>query len=138
MLTNAKFHHVGVAVSSIERMRPFYSSMGYQISEPVIEPIQKVRVAYARKDGFPTIEMLEPTDATSPAAKVLERNGCSPYHFCYEVSDLKAAIAEMRKEGGFMPLGHPIPGHGLDDALMVFCYNKDIGLIQIMETKKSN
>lgn len=137
MLENAKFHHLGMAVSSVELATPFYASMGYSVSEPVIEPIQKVRVAYARKEGFPTVELLEPTDETSPAAKVIARNGCSPYHVCYEVPDIKAAVAEMRKEGGFMPLGRPIPGHGLDDALMVFCYNKDVGLIQIMETKKS-
>lgn len=135
MISSARFHHIGVAVVSIEKCSPFYSSMGYTVSEPVIEPIQKVRVAYARRDGFPTVEMLEPIDESSPAAKVISRNGNSPYHVCYEVNDIKGFISQMRKQG-FMPLGKPIPGHGLDDALMAFCYNKDVGLIQVMETKK--
>jgi len=135
MLENGKFHHIGMAVASIEKATPFYRLSGYSVSEPVIEPIQKVRVCYARKDGFPTMELLEPLDETSPVSKVLQRNGGNtPYHVCYEVPDIKSAVGEMRKNG-FMPLGRPIPGHGLDDALMVFCFNKDVGLVQIMETK---
>ena len=137
MLEDAKFHHIGIAVSSIEKTKPFYLSAGYVVSEAVIESVQKVKVAYAWRDGFPPMELLEPLDATSPVCKILAKNGNTPYHVCYEVPDIKAAVAEMRKDGGFMPLGRPIPGHGLDDALMVFCYNKDVGLIQIMETKKS-
>lgn len=135
MLANARFHHIGFAVASIDKAKWFYMSAGYEVSEPVIEPVQKVRVAYARKPGFPTTEMLEPLDETSPVCRTLAKNGNTPYHVCYEVDDLKAAIAEGRKEG-FLPLGRPIPGHGLDDALMIFLYNQDVGLIQIMETKK--
>ena len=135
MLSDAKFHHIGFAVASIEKAKAFYLSAGYEVSEPVIEPVQKVRVAYARKPGFPTAELLEPIDETSPVCKTLSKNGNTPYHVCYEVADLKTAIAEGRKEG-FLPLGRPLPGHGLDDALMIFLYRQDVGLIQVMETKK--
>lgn len=135
MLENAKFHHIGFAVASIEKTKEFYISAGYELSEPVIEPVQKVRVAYAHKPGFPTAELLEPLDETSPVCKTLAKNGNAPYHVCYEVGDLKTAVAEGRKEG-FLPLGRPVPGHGLDDAFMVFLYKQDVGLIQIMETKR--
>ena len=135
MLENARFHHIGFAVASIDTVRDFYLSAGYAVSDPVVEPIQKVRVAYAKKSGFPTAELLEPLDNTSPVCKTLSKNGNTPYHVCYEVDDIKLAIAEGRKEG-FLPLGRPVPGHGLGDALMVFLYNQGVGLIQIMETKK--
>lgn len=134
MLEDAKFHHIGFAVASIEKAKPFYLSAGYVVSEPVIEPVQKVRVAYARRDGFPTMELLEPLDDTAPVCKILAKNGNTPYHCCYEVPDIKATIVEARKEG-FLPLGRPVPGHGLDDALMIFLYNKNVGLVQVMETK---
>lgn len=134
MLEDAKFHHIGIAVASVEKAGVFYRSAGYVVSEPVIEPVQKVRVAYARRDGFPTMELLEPLDDTAPVCKILAKNGNTPYHCCYEVADLKATIDEARKEG-FLPLGRPVPGHGLDDALMIFLYNKDVGLVQVMETK---
>mgnify|MGYP000720399455 CR=1 FL=1 len=134
MLENATFHHIGTAVASIDKVKPFYQSMGYTVSDTVIEPVQKVYVAYARKEGFPTVEMLEPLDETSPVQGILKKNGNTPYHMCYTVDKLSDAIAEMRKEG-FRPLSKPVPGHGLDDALMVFLYNINYGLIQVMENK---
>ena len=134
MLENATFHHIGTAVASIDKVKPFYQSMGYTVSDTVIEPVQKVYVAYARKKGFPTVEMLEPLDETSPVQGILKKNGNTPYHMCYAVDNLSDAIAEMRKEG-FRPLSKPVPGHGLDDALMVFLYNINYGLIQVMENK---
>lgn len=134
MLENATFHHIGTAVASIDKVKPFYQSMGYTVSDTVIEPVQKVYVAYARKEGFPTVEMLEPLDETSPVQGILKKNGNIPYHMCYAVDNLSDAIAEMRKEG-FRPLSKPVPGHGLDDALMVFLYNINYGLIQVMENK---
>lgn len=134
MLENATFHHIGTAVASIDKVKPFYQLMGYTVSDTVIEPVQKVYVAYARKEGFPTVEMLEPLDETSPVQGILKKNGNTPYHMCYAVDNLSDAIAEMRKEG-FRPLSKPVPGHGLDDALMVFLYNINYGLIQVMENK---
>lgn len=134
MLENATFHHIGTAVASIDKVKPFYQSMGYTVSDTVIEPVQKVYVAYARKEGFPTVEMLEPLDETSPVLGILKKNGNTPYHMCYAVDNLSDAIAEMRKEG-FRPLSKPVPGHGLDDALMVFLYSINYGLIQVMENK---
>lgn len=134
MLENATFHHIGTAVASIDKVKPFYQSMGYTVSDTVIEPVQKVYVAYARKEGFPTVEMLEPLDETSPVLGILKKNGNTPYHMCYAVDNLSDAIAEMHKEG-FRPLSKPVPGHGLDDALMVFLYNINYGLIQVMENK---
>ena len=134
MLENAIFHHIGTAVKSIEKVKYIYLSMGYTVTDTVIVPVQKVYVAYAKKKGFPTIEMLEPLDDTSPVKGILNKNGNTPYHMCWAVSDLQATIADMRKEG-FRPLSKPVPGHGLDDALMVFLYNINYGLIQIMEIK---
>ncbi len=134
MLANALFHHIGFAVQAIDKAKSFWLMAGYTLSDSVVEPVQKVRVAYARKEGFPTVELLEPIDETSPVCKILAKNGNTPYHLCYEVASIKETISEARKDG-FMPLGRPVPGHGLDDAIMVFLYNKDVGLIQVMETK---
>jgi len=135
MLKNATFHHIGIAVASINKVKTFYLSAGYVVSEPVIEPIQKVRVSYARKEGFPTVELLEPLDEKSPVHNILKKNGNIPYHICYAVDNIQEAMKEARAEG-FIPLGKPIPGRGLDDAMMFFVYNKNVGLLQIMEKTK--
>lgn len=123
MLKNATFHHIGYAVFSIEDAKTVFISMGYTVSETVLEPIQKVYVAYACKECSPTIEMLEPEDEKSPIVQILKKNGCAPYHICYAVDNIETAIKEAKSEG-FIPLTKPLPGHGLDDALMLFLYKK--------------
>lgn len=52
MLENAIFHHIGTAVKSIEKVKSIYLSMGYTVTGTVIEPVQKVYVAYAKKKVF--------------------------------------------------------------------------------------
>lgn len=137
MIAKSEFHHIGIAVFSIEDAKPYYLDAGYDVSETICEYTQKVKVAYARKEGSPTIELLEPLDNTSPVVNILNKNGCTPYHICYAVEDLGIALKEARLKG-FMPLAKPVPGHGLGDALMVFLYNKNVGLIQLMEKHKNN
>jgi methylmalonyl-CoA/ethylmalonyl-CoA epimerase len=132
MLKEAKFHHIGIAVLSIDAIKPFYTAMGYEVSDTVIEPVQLVKVAYARKGGCPVMELLEPLNEKSPVQNILKRMGNTPYHVCFEVPNLSDAIKEARA-WGFLPLAKPVPGRGLDNAMMLFLYNKNVGLIQIME-----
>lgn len=132
MLKECKFHHIGIAVFNIEKTAIEYIDAGYTISEIIIEPVQKVKVAYAYKEGFPTIELLAPLNEKSPVCAVLKSRGVSPYHVCYAVSNIALAIQEL-KERKFMALARPVPGHGLNDALTVFMYKKDTGLIQLVE-----
>lgn len=132
MLKECTFHHIGIAVNSIEETAKYYEFAGYTISDIIIEPVQKVKVAYARKEGFPLMELLEPLNESSPIQNILKQRGCGPYHVCYQVSDINKAILEL-KGMKYMPLAKPVPGHGLDDALTVFLYQKQVGLIQLVE-----
>jgi methylmalonyl-CoA/ethylmalonyl-CoA epimerase len=136
MFDKSKLHHIGWAVSSVEKASLVFRDMGYRITEPVLEPVQKVRVSYCYREGFPTVELLEPTEDSSPVARIIKKmGGSTPYHCCYAVDNIDNAVSEARIHG-FLPLGKPIPGHGLDDALMVFLYHKDIGLVQIVEIEQ--
>lgn len=128
------FHHIGVAVSSVEKATEMYHKLGYEVSESIIEPTQKVIVRYATKVNSPIIELLEPLNESSPITSVIKRSGSGPYHVCYAVNDITEAVVEMKKQG-FMPLSRPVPGNGLDGALTVFLYNKTVGLIQLAEIK---
>lgn len=132
MTADAKFHHIGYAVNDIEKARKEFTDSGYHVTDTVIEPVQRVYVAYAKKEGSPTIELLQPLDDKSPIVKVLSKNGSAPYHICYAVPDIESAIRELRGRK-YLPLSKPIPGRGLDDALMVFMFNKEIGLIQLVQ-----
>src|SRR4051812_35154741 len=62
---HARFHHVGLAVRSIEDVMP----TGAEI---VLEPNQGVRLAFMRLHGI-TIELLEPAGEDSPISASLQK-----------------------------------------------------------------
>ncbi len=98
-MSTKKISHVGIAVKSIEASLPFYREvlgLSFEGTEDV--PEQKVRVAFLGV-GESRVELLEATSADSPVAKFLEKNGEGMHHLAYEVDDLDAALAELRKRG---------------------------------------
>lgn len=133
MVTGLRFHHIGYAVKSLQKAKKCFEQLGYSIGEDLIVDTQDARVSYARKDGSPLIELLEPMSVNSPVQKILDVRG-GVYHICYAVEDIYEAIKQMQKER-FILLAEPVVGHGLDDALTSFMYNRDIGLIQLAEIK---
>ena len=121
------FDHIGIAVFDIEKAAFDYRALGYEVGEAKNVDVFQAKAAYASKVNSPTIELLEPADEKSPVAS-------GPYHTCYAVCDIQEAMLEMRRNS-FLPLGKPVPGPGLDNALTVFMYKKSIGLIQLVERK---
>lgn len=94
-----KINHIGIAVNNIETSIPFYRDtlgMTYEGDEVVAE--QKVKVAFLAV-GESRIELLEPTAEDSPVAKFLAKNGEGVHHIAYEVADLAAALADLKRDG---------------------------------------
>jgi methylmalonyl-CoA/ethylmalonyl-CoA epimerase len=134
ILAQSRFHHIGIAVPSVKQAAVFYKEAGYTVSDEIIEPTQKVIVVSAKRANEPIIELLEPLNDESPVVNILKRSGGGggAYHICYAVKNINYAIDELRKKK-FFPLGKPVPGKGVDNALTVFLYNKIVGLIQLVE-----
>ena len=88
MLSKFKFHHIGVATHSIAQTSKYYVDIDFRISEIIFDPIQNVNICFIHKEGFPSIELIEPISDLSPVAKIIQKVGVSPYHFCYEVDDV--------------------------------------------------
>ena len=126
------FDHIGIAVFDMDKACADYKMLGYKVGGVKNVDVCQARAAYATKEGSPTIELLQPVGETSPVAKMLKQRGAGPYHTCYGVADIGAATAALRQQG-FLPLGKPVPGPGLGNALTVFLYKKSVGLIQIVE-----
>lgn len=93
-----EFHHVGVAVRSIARALDDYVGLfGYRkISTTLEVPSEHVRVCFLEAPSGERIELVEGLDETSPVAGVLDRTGGGPYHLCYSVPDLDAAVDWLR------------------------------------------
>ena len=104
------FHHIGVAVRSLEDAIPTYRDLfGYElVSGPFDDPIQKVSVCFlSRGDGDPWIELVAPLSEDSPVKGTLKKGG-GTYHICYTVPDIEDAIRHLTGLGCFLVSG-PAP-----------------------------
>lgn len=127
------FHHIGIACHSIDKTKAFYVQMGYQAAPVVDDPIQHVRVCFLENgDKAPRIELLEPLDEQSPIMRTLASVGVTPYHTCYEVTDIEAAVAALRKQR-FLLVNGPVPACALGNRRIAFLFQKNTGLIEVVE-----
>ncbi|MBQ9555334.1 MAG: VOC family protein [Muribaculaceae bacterium] len=128
------FHHIGIACRDIEKTKPFYLAMGYAAADIVEDPLQHVRVCFLDKEGAPRLELLEPLDDKNPVSRILTSVGVTPYHVCYEVQDMDVSIKALRGQR-FLLVNGPVPACAMGDRLVAFLFKKDVGLIELVETK---
>jgi len=118
----ARFHHIGLAVKSIEEVCPE--------CQPFAEQTQRVSLAFIDFNGV-RIELLEPLGDASPIAKNL-RDGVKLLHLCYEVADLEEAV-ELSRSAGFHRLTRPVPTPVFDNRRIVWVFSKQYGLFELLE-----
>ena len=128
------FHHIGIACRDIAKTQAFYLGQGYTASPVVEDPLQHVRISFLEKEDAPRIELLEPLDDQSPVARTLATSGVSPYHMCYEVEDIEAAVNHLRGQR-FLLANGPVPACAMDDRRIAFLFQKNTGLIELVEAQ---
>jgi methylmalonyl-CoA/ethylmalonyl-CoA epimerase len=103
-------NHVGIAVRSIDEQKAYYETQIGAEFECIEEvPSQKVRVAFFKINDV-RIELLEPTDPSSPVAKFLEKRGEGLHHLAFTVDDIQSRIADLKESGLQMIDESPRPG----------------------------
>lgn len=132
MLPEFKFHHIGVAVNSIDATAAIYEGGGYRMSDIIFDPIQNVNICWLTRKGFPTVELLAPVDGTSPVCKTLEKNGVTPYHTCYTVENIDEAAKKLRKDR-YVMVSKPAEAVAFKGSRVAFFFNKAVGLIELVE-----
>ena len=135
MLADFRFHHIGIAVKSIDETAAMYVSAGYEKSETVYDPVQNVHICFLSKESMPLTELLAPNDEASPVYQTLQKNGVTPYHCCYEVDDLEETVDKLRKIR-YVATSKPVPAIALGGRRVCFLYHKKVGLIELVESKK--
>lgn len=132
MLPELNFHHIGIITHSIRETSFNYLQSGFSCSQKVYDPIQKVYICFLEKSGHPRIELIEPDSELSSVTNILEKNGVSPYHFCYEVDDLNETINKLI-EMNYVLLSDPVKANALKNRLICFLYKKEQGLIELVQ-----
>jgi methylmalonyl-CoA/ethylmalonyl-CoA epimerase len=92
-------HHLGVAVEDLDAALVTYEHLfGAEVEHRATVDDQGVRAASVRI-GAARVELLEPLGADTPVGRFLAKRGPGMHHVAYEVSDLRATIAELAEAG---------------------------------------
>lgn len=139
MTENITFHHLGVAVSDLEKAQAFYSqAFGYRmVSGPYDDPIQQVRVCFlalaAQRSA--TLELVCPSNSTSPVNIYLAK-GAGAYHLCFEVDDITTALDQLW-QSGCVVVSQPVPAVAFGGRRIAWCFAPTRQLVELVERQSA-
>ncbi len=94
-----KVEHIGVAVESIEKaIHVFRDLLGIPLEKMCELDAIKTKIAFFPVDGC-TIELIEPMNPSSPAAKFIQKRGEGIHHICLGVENIEAALRHYESQG---------------------------------------
>lgn len=123
--------HIGYAVNDIQKTAQYYVDGGWSLSKIYDENVQNTKIAFLTKVGMPTIELVSPLDGESPVDNILKHSGVAPYHICYVVDDMMAAVEELYEEG-FKPLFMPVKSVAMNNREICYLYHLELGAIELV------
>ena len=130
-----RLHHIGMVVSDIDdHVKHMREYLNFELSaQPVVDQLQRVKVAFINTNTDVSIELIEPVDEKSPVYQFLRKGG-GLNHLCYSVSDINATIDSL-SEKGCLVVSEPKPAVVFDGRFIAFLYSPDRQLIVLLESE---
>lgn len=125
------FDHIAVATGSINDSKKIFNDLGFVAGEVIEDNVQNVRVCFLNTAGFPAVELVEGVDSKSPVSQIITKMGVTPYHLCFRVNDIEEGIKYYQKNG-FIKISQINYAKAFDSKI-VFMYNKNFGLLELVE-----
>lgn len=129
-------HHIGYAVSDIEKSLRTFEMGGYRRQSKIIDdPSRNVRIAFVKnRTGGILIELVTPLDHGSPVSRLLEdhKNVAVPYHFCYEVENVRRMIKQLKRQSYYL-IQDALPAVAIENRNVAFLLHSDTGMIELLE-----
>jgi methylmalonyl-CoA/ethylmalonyl-CoA epimerase len=128
-----KIEHIGVAVQDIEKsVHLFRDLLGIPLEKVYESEAIKTKIAFFPL-GDSTIELIEPMNPASPAAKFIQKRGEGIHHICLGVENVEAALNDFAAKG--IELLDQKPRRTQDGRLIAFLNPKSTNgvLIELME-----
>ena len=127
-----KIHHVGYLAKSIEKTEKKFFELGYEVESPTAyDEIGKINIEFLVNGDY-RVELIQPMNEESPMYPLLKRFKNSPYHFCYEVEDLDASVAELSGKG-YTVIQEPEIAPCIEGKKVCFLNNISMGIIELVE-----
>lgn len=118
-----KIEHIGIAVKNMDDANVLFEKM-LGVPSYKMEAVEGegVLTSFFQR-GNNKIELLVATNPESPIAKFLEKKGEGIHHIAFDVDDIEAEIARLKKEG--FVLINEVPKKGADNKWVVFLHPKN-------------
>ncbi len=131
MVEVIKFHHIGYLVKNLEKSAIAFENLGYKRMNGSFDPIQKADILFLEM-GKITVELISP-HSDSEIYSLLKKYKNTPYHICYEVSDMNAVINDL-KEKGYVLFRSPVYACVISEkAVVSFLFNQNVGIIELVQ-----
>lgn len=128
--------HICFAVKNLDEGISYWSHVfGYkQMTEIIINSLQKVKVTFLHKDNSLTIKLIEPLKDNFSLINFVNRGG-GFHHICFKCDNINEGVEEL-KEKGLITLVPPQPGEAFNNHSISFLlarYGLNIELIDTDE-----
>ena len=128
-----RLDHVAIAVADLDAAENAYRhllNLKWIGREEV--PGQKVMTSMFQV-GQTRLELICPTAPDSPIAAFLQKRGPGLHHLCFEVDDIEAEMARLKREGAH--LLNETPSAGVGGSRIAFLHPSDAAgvLIELVE-----
>jgi methylmalonyl-CoA/ethylmalonyl-CoA epimerase len=131
-----RVEHIAIAVRNIEdMMKMFQDKFGLELE--YTEEINQTKLAMYPV-GETYVELLQGKIPSTRTAQWIEKKGQGIFHICFEVDDIRAALAELKAKNMKLMNDEPITGHA--NSLIAFIDPESTGdiLIELVELSKTN
>lgn len=121
--------HIGVAVETLEKGKPFWETLGLGPMTTEHVPSEKVMTGFFKLGNSSNIELLESTDPDGTIAKYVAKRGPGIHHICLRVNDIRAILKQLKANG--VQLINEEPKIGAHNCEVAFIHPKSTGGILI-------
>ena len=93
------FHHLGLAVTQKDKAVRFVRGLGYELSEEVNDPLQKVNLIMCHSNIFPDIEIIMKSTESGPLDTLFKYRSDLIYHVCFTSQNLDKFLKALDDSG---------------------------------------
>ena len=126
-----KLDHIGYLTGSILETSKVFEILGYVAGDTVNDDTQQTKICFLKKEGEPTIELVEPYKGNKTMLKMLAKRGVTPYHMCYEVEDIDAELEKLITKN-WTALFKPVEAPAYNNRKICYFWNSEIGFIELL------
>ena len=126
-----KIHHEGYLTKNIHASEKAFLDLGYHIETPAMfDSFRKINIVFMKNEDY-RVELIEPIGPESPIYSLLKKYKNTPYHFCYEVTDLEKTV-EALTEKGYLMTQAPLEAPCIQNRKVAFLVGENVGIVELI------